>query len=175
MKRSLLILNLVSLCGFAASGWGAIAFPSRANAKPVESAVKAVAAPVAKPIVKTAPTPIVTLIETPKVSNLTAIPATTPVTTPIAKTAVTPVTNSLANPASLISSNEVKILSPTTQSVTGDRAATIVLQYSQGKSISLVVNGAVIDPKQIGRTETNSVTRQITQTWYGVEIGRAHV
>jgi hypothetical protein len=69
-----------------------------------------------------------------------------------------------------VSSNEVKILSPTTQSVTGDRAATIVLQYSADKKVSLIVNGQVVDVKQVGRTENDSKTNLITQTWYGVVL-----
>ncbi len=72
--------------------------------------------------------------------------------------------------ADRVSSNEVKILSPTTQSVLGDRATTIVLQYSAGKSVSLIVNGVAVDAKQVGRTETDSVANQVTQTWYGVVL-----
>ena len=159
MKLSLVILNVISLCGLVA-----IALPSRANIKPVEStatpivkiAPTPIVKPIAKPIAKLIAKPTIKPIATPKVSNLTtATPVTIPVKASVANTVATPVITPVVIPAATlsnrVSSNEVKILSPTTQSVTGDRATTIVLQYSTNKSVSLIVNGAVVDAKQIGR------------------------
>ncbi len=162
MKRSLLFLNLVSMFGFVAIA------PVQANttskspitppltAKSTKPAAKAPATPIAKTVVKAVVTPVATPI---------ASPVVTPVVTPIASP-----TASSIKITDRVSSNEVKILSPTTQSVTGDRATTIVLQYSADKKVSLIVNGQAVDVKQIGRTENDSTTNRITQTWYGVVL-----
>jgi hypothetical protein len=132
MKRSLLLLNLVSMFGLVAIA-------------PVEAG--------------TAP-------QRPITPSATAKSSVKSSTQPIAN----PVASPVASTIDRVASNEVKILSPTTQSVTGDRATTIILQYSADKKVSLIVNGKAIDVKQIGRTENDATNNRITQTWYGVVL-----
>ncbi len=91
-------------------------------------------------------------------------PTKTPIVLPIVNTPIAPI----ATVTDRVSNNEVKILSPTTQSVMNDRAVTVVLQFSADKKVVLIVNGQPVDAKQVGRTENNATTKQITQTWYGV-------
>ncbi|MTJ48261.1 TonB-dependent receptor [Dolichospermum sp. UHCC 0259] len=64
----------------------------------------------------------------------------------------------------------VKILSPKSDDVLDNPTTTIVLQFSVGSQIELRVNGELVDPNLIGRTETDSSTNLVTQTWYGVSL-----
>ncbi len=64
----------------------------------------------------------------------------------------------------------VKILAPTPDNVLDIPAATVVLQYQVGSTVELRVNNQLVDSKLIGRTETDSRTKLITQTWYGVSL-----
>jgi hypothetical protein len=64
----------------------------------------------------------------------------------------------------------VKILAPTPNNVLDIPAATVVLQYAVGTTIELKVDGKLVDQNLIGRTETDSKTNLITQTWYGVSL-----
>jgi hypothetical protein len=65
--------------------------------------------------------------------------------------------------------NEVKILAPTSQAILDTRSTTVILQYSSDKTVELYSNGVLVDPKQIGRTETDN-NGIVTQTWYGVVL-----
>jgi hypothetical protein len=69
-----------------------------------------------------------------------------------------------------LSSTQVRILSPAPNDVLNVPAATITLQFLDGQTVDLQVNGVSADPKLIGRTETNSKTKVVTQTWYGVTL-----
>lgn len=62
------------------------------------------------------------------------------------------------------------ILSPTAGVVLDRPAIPVTIQYPMGESVELRVNGAAVDRIQIGRTETNSTTQRITETWYGVVL-----
>lgn len=155
MKLSLLLLNGVSMVGLVA-----IATPTRANPNPTTPiAPPSTALPLMPPVVMSdmMPTPVAT-------------PVVNPVATPIVNPASSPVVAPIANTPDRVSSNEVKILSPTTQSVMSDRAATVVLQFSADQKVVLIVNGQPVDAKQVGRTENNNTTKQTTQTWYGVVL-----
>ncbi|MCP2729332.1 Ig-like domain-containing protein [Limnofasciculus baicalensis] len=66
--------------------------------------------------------------------------------------------------------SQIKILSPTINSVLDVPATSIILQYPEGTEIELKVNGKIVDSSLIGRTETDSKTNLITQTWYGVSL-----
>lgn len=173
MKLSLSVLNLVSACGFVAI------VPLQASADPSSSSTTSSSQPsssISPVIQSTGVDSGISSRATTNSSKSLAKPAiksiAKPETLPTTENA-TPksISNNVANnPSNHVSSNEVKILSPTTQSVLGDRSATIVLQYSADKKVSLVINGSIVDTKNIGRTETNSTTNQITQTWYGVVL-----
>jgi hypothetical protein len=67
-------------------------------------------------------------------------------------------------------SNSFQILSPTSNAVLDVPAATVVLRFPVNTSIELRVNGTLIDPSLIGRTETDEKTKLVTQTWYGVSL-----
>jgi hypothetical protein len=65
---------------------------------------------------------------------------------------------------------DLKILSPTPNNVLDIPATTVMLQYRVGSTIELKVNDKLVDSSLIGRTETDSTTNLITQTWYGVSL-----
>jgi hypothetical protein len=67
-------------------------------------------------------------------------------------------------------STEVKILTPTSDTVLDIPSSSVVLQYAEGAKLELKVNGAVVDSNLIGRTETNATQHLVTQTWYGVSF-----
>jgi hypothetical protein len=73
-----------------------------------------------------------------------------------------------AKPVSI--SNPLQILTPTTNSVADIPAATVIVQYLGSSPIELKVNGQLVDSKSIGRTETDTKTNIVTQTWYGVSL-----
>jgi hypothetical protein len=67
-------------------------------------------------------------------------------------------------------SNPLQILTPTTNSIVDIPAATVIVQYLGSSPIELKVNGQLVDNKSIGRTETDTKTNIVTQTWYGVSL-----
>jgi hypothetical protein len=96
--------------------------------------------------------------------SLTPAPIAAPVTTPTTTLVVTPLA-----PVSEVDTS-LKILAPTPNSVLDIPATAVVLQYRSDVTIELKVNGKLVDNKLIGRTETDSKTKLITQTWYGVSL-----
>ncbi len=64
----------------------------------------------------------------------------------------------------------LQILSPTVNTVLDVPAATIVVQSPIGNWIELWVNDVRVPAALIGRTETNTANKTITQTWYGVSL-----
>ncbi len=161
MKRFLVLLNLLSILQILAT----IA-PARAEIKEspqnespsfatkalsptntTQTTANPVVAPAPNPVAASAPSPV-TAANTPSVGN--------------AKTASTVI--------AAVMPNEVKILSPTSQAVLDGRSATVVLQFSSDKTVELYSNGVKVNPKQVGRTETDSKTNLTTQTWYGVVL-----
>jgi hypothetical protein len=69
-----------------------------------------------------------------------------------------------------ISSNQVRILSPAPNELLDIPSAIITLQFLEGQTVDLQINGGSVDPTLIGRTETNNTTKVVTQTWYGVTL-----
>ncbi|RUR78749.1 TonB-dependent receptor [Chlorogloeopsis fritschii PCC 9212] len=64
----------------------------------------------------------------------------------------------------------VKILSPTPDTVVDVAATTVIVQFPEGASVELRVNGNLADTSLIGRTATDATTHLVTQTWYGVSL-----
>lgn len=64
----------------------------------------------------------------------------------------------------------MQIISPTPNSVLDLPATAIVIKYRIGTKVELKVNNRLVDNHLIGRTETDSKTNVITQTWYGVPL-----
>ena len=62
----------------------------------------------------------------------------------------------------------VTILSPTADVVLDGISSSVILQYPEGATVELKVNDQLVDSSLIGRTETNSETKMVVQTWYGV-------
>jgi hypothetical protein len=117
-----------------------------------------------------------TAVET---NNIPATPATiTPATpTPAANQTDTPTAPGVAPVApiqnttsTLATTTALKILAPTPGSVLDIPATTVVLQYRVGSTVTLKVNDRAVDSSLIGRTENDSQTKLITQTWYGVSL-----
>ncbi|MDZ7958474.1 MAG: TonB-dependent receptor [Aulosira sp. DedQUE10] len=64
----------------------------------------------------------------------------------------------------------VKILTPTPDEIVDVAATTVILEFPEGASVELRVNGQLVDTSQIGRTATDSTTKLVMQTWYGVSL-----
>lgn len=64
----------------------------------------------------------------------------------------------------------VAIVSPTLDTVADIPATTVTLQFPVGANVELRVNGELVNRDLIGRTETDSSTNLVTQTWYGVSL-----
>lgn len=91
-----------------------------------------------------------------------------PATSPVSSAPVVPaVPEETAKPSV---SSSLQILTPTTNSVADIPAATVIIQYLGSSPIELKVNGQLVDSKLIGRTETDTKTNIVTQTWYGVSL-----
>lgn len=72
--------------------------------------------------------------------------------------------------ANVPASTEVKILSPTPNTVLDVPATEVTVQFAVGSQVELKVNGVTVDSSLIGRTETDANTNLVTQTWYGVGL-----
>ncbi|MCP6758033.1 MAG: TonB-dependent receptor [Fischerella sp. CENA71] len=68
------------------------------------------------------------------------------------------------------SSTAIKILAPTADTVLDGSTTTVTLQFRAGNQIELWVNGALVETSLIGRTETDTNTKLVTQTWFGVSL-----
>ena len=114
----------------------------------------------------TAPTP------TPPVAPAIAPQIAPTPAQPVAPAQIAPVpAPAQATPPSLpVVAPAVKIVSPTPSSVLDVPATTIVVQYQIGTKVELKVNNQPVDLRLIGRTETDTKTNLITQTWYGVPL-----
>lgn len=67
-------------------------------------------------------------------------------------------------------STGLQILTPILNTVLDTPATTIILQFPVGSEVVLRVNGETVNSELIGRTETDSTTNLVTQTWYGVGL-----
>ena len=66
------------------------------------------------------------------------------------------------------SENPVKILSPAANSILDRIYSSVIIQYPEDASVILQVNGKSVDSAQVGNTQVNSITKLVTQTWYGI-------
>ena len=64
--------------------------------------------------------------------------------------------------------DKVKILSPSNNAILDTIHSSVIIQYPQDASVILQLNGESVDTLQVGRSEVNSITKEITQTWYGI-------
>lgn len=71
-------------------------------------------------------------------------------------------------PNSPTTTKTIKILTPSEKAVIDIPATTVILQYTTGSEIELRVNGELVDPSLVGRTEVDGDV--VTQTWYGVPL-----
>ncbi len=62
----------------------------------------------------------------------------------------------------------VNILTPQSNEILTGISSSVILQYPQGATVELKVNGKLVNSSLIGRTETNTKTKMVVQTWYGV-------
>ena len=166
MKYQLLFKILQVLClGTAIHG---LALVSLAQTAAAESSAPLVAqpetiVPEVAPAAPVAPTPPIA-------------PAAVPVApaAPIQPTApVEPNLPATTPPAPLTpdkTGSTVKILAPTPNLLLDIPATIVVVQYKVGTTLELKVGDRIVDKNLIGRTETDSKTNLITQTWYGVSL-----
>ncbi|MEM9805298.1 MAG: TonB-dependent receptor [Cyanobacteria bacterium P01_D01_bin.56] len=73
-------------------------------------------------------------------------------------------------PTSAIAREQVEILNPAVGTVLDVPAATVIIRFPTGAEIQLQANGEPVDTQLIGRTETDSETSLVTQSWYGVNL-----
>jgi hypothetical protein len=66
----------------------------------------------------------------------------------------------------------VHILSPKPNTLLDLPSSIVILQFTEGATVELRVNGRSIDSSSVGRTETDSIKHIVTQTWYGVVFDR---
>lgn len=73
-----------------------------------------------------------------------------------------------SQPAVPSETSGLSILTPGPDSVVDKPSTTVIIEYGIQQSVELRVNGKAVDKAQVGRTETNSQTQRVRQTWYGV-------
>ncbi|MBW4497949.1 MAG: TonB-dependent receptor [Oscillatoria princeps RMCB-10] len=73
-------------------------------------------------------------------------------------------------PSQLQIANSIRIVTPAPGTVVDVPAVTVILEFPIGVQVELLVNGQPAEPKLVGRTETDSSTGKVTQTWYGVPL-----
>jgi hypothetical protein len=80
--------------------------------------------------------------------------------------------NSSTDPIANIdpTTSSAKILTPKPNTVLDVPATSITAQFLSGTKVHLRVNGSLVDPSLVGRTETDTKTSVVTQTWYGVSL-----
>jgi Invasin, domain 3 len=111
-----------------------------------------------------------------EITDFTSIldtPVETPSPNPIAAdSAVAPTPEPTESPSqpSEPAPTATGILTPTAGAVLDTPATIVILRFPASSEVTLQVNGEAIDPKLIGRTETDSQTNLTTQTWYGVPL-----
>jgi hypothetical protein len=91
--------------------------------------------------------------------------------TPIgANTAAGAVTTEVGSKVECECQLTLKVSSPTDTAVLDAPAGIILMQFKQGKTVELRVNGELVNANQIGRTETDAQRKRVTQTWYAVPL-----
>jgi hypothetical protein len=134
------------------------------------------AAPAASPatISDVTPRPLPSPVaEVPVAPAPTASLAPKVIATPVVKSSPSTTASAssvVAAPADAVTESSVKIITPTTNTVADIPATTIIISYLAGSPVELKVNGKLVDSSLIGRTETDTKTNVVTQTWYGVSL-----
>ncbi|MGJ5672310.1 MAG: TonB-dependent receptor [Nostochopsis sp.] len=80
------------------------------------------------------------------------------------------VQNTSSSPTSPSAKIPIKILTPTPDTVVDIPATTVILQFPVDARVELRVNGDLVDPSLVGRTESDANTNLVTQTWFGVSL-----
>lgn len=75
--------------------------------------------------------------------------------------------------SSEITSSRVEILTPIAETVLDVPATTVILRFPIGSELDLLVNGEAVNNDLIGRTETDTESGLITQSWYGVSLDKS--
>ncbi len=103
----------------------------------------------------------------PTIDPTTANP-TTPTST--ASTSAGAVTTEVGTEVECDCQLTLKVSSPTDIAVLDAPAGIIIMQFKQGKTVELRVNGELVNANQVGRTETDAQRKRVTQTWYAVPL-----
>jgi hypothetical protein len=69
-----------------------------------------------------------------------------------------------------VSSDQIQILNPIQSAVLDVPAVTVIIRFPVGANVGLRVNDQPVSTDLVGRTETDSGSDQVTQTWYGVPL-----
>lgn len=128
--------------------------------QPAEAAPEAIVEEVSsktEPTVPTSQPQESQLKDTPPISEVPEAPASG--STEVPTTAQTPAATTASG---------ISILTPGPGSVVDKPSATVIIEFGTEQKVELRVNGKTVDSAQVGRTETNSATQKIRQTWYGV-------
>ncbi len=88
----------------------------------------------------------------------------------LASAAVVAVPRPACGQTTVPQSSGLAILSPGGDGALDSPAVAVVLRFPAGAAVTLRVNGTLISPTLIGRTETDGAAKTVTQTWYGVVL-----
>lgn len=123
-----------------------------------EATIEAVSSPT-QPAIPATQTQESLIKDTPSISDVPKAESPASVSTETPTTAQAPATTTASG---------ISILTPGSGSVVDKPATTVIIEFGTEQKVELRVNGKAIDSAQVGRTETNSATQKIRQTWYGV-------
>lgn len=118
---------------------------------------------------------------TPVATDQTSLAADSKPVQPAVQIAVQPNTQTQNNPESQKtsplpalktsqSSSQVTIVSPTNAALLDVPATTVILRIPTGTEAELLVNGKKVNANAIGRSEVDTSSGIVTQTWYGVAL-----
>lgn len=77
-------------------------------------------------------------------------------------------TETNTQPETIATSAVVKILNLSSGDVLDSPVTQVIVQFPQEGTLELSVNDKLVDDRSLGRTETDSEKKIITQTWYGI-------
>ncbi|MDX2255924.1 MAG: hypothetical protein NW214_10435 [Pseudanabaenaceae cyanobacterium bins.39] len=64
----------------------------------------------------------------------------------------------------------ILILSPSSGSLLDIPSATVIIRFAAGEEVQLSINGRLVNNNAIGRTDLDTSTNTVMQTWYGVVL-----
>jgi hypothetical protein len=120
--------------------------------------------------------PVLSEKAAPKVngSAVNVEPAIRPTTSPfVSATPIPTVTLKASTPSTETSTpaaTGIVFITPTNGELLTRTSTAVTVQFPLNSKIELQVNGKPVDPKFIGRTETDTSTQIVKQTWYGVVL-----